>query len=167
MNYSIYKADYGYRITINGEHFYIGERTEQGYAYKDSKAFNMRTKNAPCYISEYSFMDEVEYDENVPDELEEICDKHDIPICGVGMWDENLKKGETYQDIRQNVIDAMNPDFVAEKRKQCRELFNKFVTQMTKAAFEICDWQSTSAWLYGDCDFDEAWYYFTHTNKKN
>lgn len=165
MNYNIVKADIDgciIRLPNDPETYYCGSWSGQGNCYKDKAAFD--SGNGVCYINEYAFLDEVGWDEVVPDELQPILDKIG-GYCGVGVYNEDYQCGYTRHDIEVAVRDwVLSDSDLLDNADINQQLVEQFITHMAAWAFEICDWQAIETYLY-ELDIDEQWDNFCEAQK--
>lgn len=153
--YTIVKVDCGYRIEYENETYYIGEQTDNGYCYKDHQAFEFMNGRV-CYIAEAEFFDEVGWDENIPDEIADICKQENISICGIGMYDKYNQCGYTASDLLQAVS-----NWVGDYPKGCLNdnMYDEFIDHIAECALQEVDWCCIETWLY-NLDVDEEFEYF-------
>lgn len=159
MKPTITKADTaGWRLTLPNDidTYYVGEYYEQGTIYKDREAFD--SHEGVCYIPESGFFDAVGWDENIPDDFEQMLKENNLPDGWV-FCDYRYNDGAyTRDDIYAAVYAHFNQDgWVDEMKKEYGNAFvEAFIDQEAEYVFETVDWQCPET-LLNEMDWEEDW----------
>ena len=147
MKQQVIKADtLGCMVKFQGDSdvYYIGEKVGDGFAYQYKAAF--KNGIGICYIPYNSFMDDVEMDENVPDELFDLIARKKVPSGAVAMDD-----GFTLDDLRYVVNQWVdNCSLMNDVNDEPKEEFIEYFTGVLFANLvtaDPCDYiEEYNAW---------------------
>lgn len=117
------KAEYGFKVALNSGTLYFGERTSQGFVFKDTSLAES-DHDAICYIAEGAFEDK---------EYIIIKDEDKEQMIGKG-WVSTFNS--TIEEVEQAAADTP-----AESDKV-------FHAYMAMQAIDVVDWQGTQSYIY-------------------